>query len=50
LKRLIELSHKIHEEEVAAGLWEKKGKKKKIKASVIREEQEKYGQEKLFGE
>lgn len=24
LKRLLELNHKIHEEEVAAGLWEKK--------------------------
>ncbi|HRP90952.1 MAG TPA: hypothetical protein PKX92_13055 [Edaphocola sp.] len=27
LKRLLELNHKIHEEEVKAGLWEKKGKK-----------------------
>jgi hypothetical protein len=24
LKRLLELNHKIHEEEVAAGLWDKK--------------------------
>lgn len=32
LKRLLELNHKIHEEEVEAGLWEKgkaKGKSKK---------------------
>ncbi len=29
LKRLLELNHKIHEEEVKAGLWGKKGKKKK---------------------
>jgi hypothetical protein len=29
LKRLLELNHKIHEEEVKAGLWEKKGSKKK---------------------
>lgn len=28
LKRLLELNHKIHEEEVKAGLWEKKGRKK----------------------
>jgi hypothetical protein len=26
LKRLLELNHKIHEEEVAAGLWDKKGR------------------------
>ncbi|MBY0482596.1 MAG: restriction endonuclease [Chitinophagaceae bacterium] len=29
LKRLLELNHKIHEEEVVAGLWDKKGLKKK---------------------
>ena len=28
LKRLLELNHKIHAEEVAAGLWDKKEKKK----------------------
>jgi hypothetical protein len=28
LKRLLELNHKIHDEEVKTGLWEKKGKKK----------------------
>ena len=30
LKRLLKLNHEIHEQEVAAGLWDKKGKKKKI--------------------
>ena len=35
LKRLLELNHKIHTEEVAAGMWYKKGKgKKKVKAQV----------------
>jgi hypothetical protein len=29
LKRLLELNHKIHEQEVKAGLWDNKGKKKK---------------------
>jgi hypothetical protein len=35
LKRLLELNHKIHEEEVAAGLWDKKttSKAKKSKAT-----------------
>lgn len=34
LKRLLELNHKIHEEEVKAGLWdEKKTKKKKAESS-----------------
>jgi len=33
LKRLLELNHKIHAEEVAAGLWDKKGKKKKYSDS-----------------
>lgn len=32
LKRLLELNHKIHEEEVKAGLWDKKGGKKKGKS------------------
>lgn len=31
LKRLLELNHKIHAEEVAAGLWEKKKAKGKTK-------------------
>ncbi|MBN1198107.1 MAG: hypothetical protein JXA23_02060 [Bacteroidales bacterium] len=31
LKRLLELNHTIHEEEVAAGLWDKKGSSKKGK-------------------
>lgn len=53
LKRLLELNHKIHEEEVAAGLWDKKkskskakGKKKK-KGDVVEEPEGQYG---LFGE
>ena len=33
LKRLLELNHKIHEEEVEQGLWDKKGKGKKYKNS-----------------
>lgn len=49
LKRLLELNHKIHAEEVAKGLWEK-GKSKKNKTSVVKEQQEKYGQGGLFGE
>jgi hypothetical protein len=49
LKRLLELNHKIHAEEVAKGLWEKKGKKK-TKASVVKEKQINYGQEEIFGE
>ena len=48
LKRLLELNHKIHEEEVKAGLWEKKRKRKKEKSSKVKEQQEKYGQENLF--
>lgn len=38
LKRLLELNHKIHEEEVAAGLWEKKGLKKQKNAEVADQE------------
>ena len=34
LKRLLELNHKIHEEEVAAGLWDKNVKKKKNKLDI----------------
>ena len=34
LKRLLELNHKIHEEEVKAGLWEKKGGKKTVYKSA----------------
>ena len=44
LKRLLELNHKIHEEEVKAGLWEKKGKKSKKKSLIVKE------QGGLFGE
>lgn len=39
LKRLLELNHKIHEEEVKAGMWEKKKVKSKKKADVVREEE-----------
>ena len=39
LKRLLELNHKIHAEEVAKGLWEKKGKKSKSKKSLVVKEQ-----------
>jgi len=45
LKRLLELNHKIHKEEVAKGLWDKKGKgRKKTTVSVKKE------QGGLFGE
>ena len=55
LKRLLELNHKIHEEEVAAGLWEKKKvvKKEKLvkkKGNVVNEPFEPYSQPELFGE
>jgi hypothetical protein len=55
LKRLLELNHKIHEEEVAAGLWEKKKvvKKEKVvkkKGNVVNEPGETYGQMEIFGE
>ncbi len=49
LKRLLELNHKIHEEEVKAGLWEKKdGKKKTDKnqeslSSVVNDAEVDYG-------
>jgi hypothetical protein len=48
LKRLLELNHKIHEEEVAAGLWDKKKattKKKKSGSSsnMVNEPQAGYG-------
>jgi hypothetical protein len=38
LKRLLELNHKIHDEEVKAGLWDKKGKKGKT--YLIQEDEE----------
>jgi hypothetical protein len=52
---LLELNHKIHEEEVAAGLWEKKKvvKKEKVvkkKGNVVNEPGETYGQMEIFGE
>lgn len=47
LKRLLELNHKIHAEEVSAGLWDKKttAKKKKTKSttSVVNDQQAGYG-------
>ncbi len=44
LKRLLELNHKVHAEEVKAGLWDKKGKaKKKSKKQDVDD-----GQERLF--
>lgn len=42
LKRLLELNHKIHEEEVMAGLWEKKKTVSK-KSNVVNEPQAGYG-------
>jgi len=55
LKRLLELNHKIHEEEVAAGLWDKKKavKKEKVvkkKGNVVNEPGETYGQTEMFRE
>jgi methylase of polypeptide subunit release factors len=55
LKRLLELNHKIHEEEVAAGLWDKKKpvKKEKVvkkKGNLVSEPFEPYNQPELFGE
>lgn len=43
LKRLLELNHKIHEEEVKAGLWDKKKYKIKKKKSGVEEPKEQYG-------
>jgi phosphoserine aminotransferase len=44
---LLELNHKIHEEEVKAGLWEKKGtkeyKQRKKKSSEVNEKEAGYG-------
>lgn len=49
LKRLLELNHRIHEEEVAAGLWDKKksGGMKSKKENKVEEPKGQYG---LFGE
>ena len=49
LKRLLELNHKIHEEEVKAGLWDKKktGKQKIVKSNQVNEGEVGYGG--LFG-
>ena len=48
LKRLLEPNHKIHAEEVAKGLGDKKTKKKE-KTSVVKESQTNYVQEEMFG-
>jgi hypothetical protein len=48
LKRLLELNHKIHEEEVAAGLWDKKKPAKKEKVVKKKKGDETTNQEKLF--
>ncbi|GAH27331.1 unnamed protein product, partial [marine sediment metagenome] len=55
LKRLLELNHKIHEEEVTAGLWDKGSKKVKVKrqkkeANKVEDPVSLYGQTKLFEE
>lgn len=49
LKRLLELNHKIHNEEVKAGLWDKKGKKTfdGTGSNELKEEEVNYG---LFGQ
>jgi hypothetical protein len=39
---------KIHTEEVAKGLWEKKGKKTKGKSSKVKETGINYNQEEMF--
>lgn len=53
LKRLLELNHKIHDEEVKAGLWDKKKSGAKYAAktgngNVAEEPGEGYGQGRLF--
>ena len=45
LKRLLELNHKIHEEEVKTGLWENKGKSKSKKPLVVKEQGGLFGNE-----
>jgi hypothetical protein len=48
LKRLLELNHKIHAEEVAAGLWNKKAKGKSKKEKEIATKQKDEEQHELF--
>ena len=55
LKRLLELNHRIHEEEVKQGLWEKKkvGKKQYptkggVPGDIVKEDEGGYGQGRLF--
>jgi len=50
LKRLLELNHKIYEEEVKAGLWDKKTSSKKSKKIDLDEGGSVYKQPGLFGE
>ncbi len=38
LKRLLQLNHEIHEQEVKAGLWDKKSKKGKTKNKKVKDE------------
>jgi hypothetical protein len=45
LKRLLELNHKIHAEEVAKGLWDKKGKKKTKTSTADKKQGGLFGQE-----
>jgi hypothetical protein len=52
LKRLLELNHKIHKEEMKAGLWDKKSENKrttrsKTKTDQVSEDEVGYGG--LFG-
>lgn len=44
LKRLLELNHKIHEEEVKAGLWDKKGKGKSKKTTKDKNQNDLFGE------
>ena len=46
LKRLLELNHKIHEEEVAAGLWDKK--KEKVVKEKAKVQKQKTNQVSIF--
>ena len=42
LKRLLKLNHEIHEQEVKAGLWDKKGRKGKKKITGVKEKAVSY--------
>ncbi len=45
LERLLLLNHQIHEQEVEAGLWEKKKKGKGAKSARVRKTQTQPGQQ-----